>query len=42
MIDVGRQVTEGLPNGRLRILQGQEHVVPPEMLVPVLKEFFAG
>jgi pimeloyl-ACP methyl ester carboxylesterase len=42
MIDVGRQVAEALPNGRLRVLEGQEHVVPPEVLVPVLKEFFAG
>lgn len=42
MIDVGRQLAEGLPNGRLRVLEGQEHVVPPEVLVPVLAEFFNG
>jgi len=42
MIDVGRQVAEALPNGQHRVLEGQEHVVPPEVLVPVLKEFFAG
>jgi pimeloyl-ACP methyl ester carboxylesterase len=41
MIDVGRQVADALPNGRLSILEGQEHVVPPEVLVPVLAEFFA-
>jgi pimeloyl-ACP methyl ester carboxylesterase len=29
MIDVGRQVADALPNGRLSILEGQEHVVPP-------------
>jgi|SRR5215217_429047 len=42
MIDVGRQVADALPNGRLSILEGQEHVVPPGVLVPVLAEFFAG
>jgi pimeloyl-ACP methyl ester carboxylesterase len=41
MIDVGRQIAEGLPNGRLGVLEGQEHVVPPEVLVPVLAEFLA-
>lgn len=41
MIDVSRQVAAALPNGRHRILEGQEHVVPPEVLVPVLTEFFA-
>lgn len=40
MIDVGRQTAEGLPNGRLDVLEGQEHVVPPELLAPVLTEFF--
>jgi pimeloyl-ACP methyl ester carboxylesterase len=40
MIDVGRQVAEGLPDGRLDVLEGQEHVVPPEILAPVLTEFF--
>jgi Alpha/beta hydrolase family len=41
MIAVGRQVAGALPNGRHRVLEGQEHVVPPEVLVPVLVEFFA-
>jgi alpha/beta hydrolase family protein len=41
MIDVGRQVANALPNGQLRILEGQQHVVAPEVLVPVLAEFFA-
>ncbi len=40
MIDVGQQVANGLPNGRFRLLEDQEHVVPPEILVPVLAEFF--
>jgi pimeloyl-ACP methyl ester carboxylesterase len=39
MIDVGRQVAETMPNGRHRVLEGQEHVVPPDVLVPVLVEF---
>ena len=42
MIDVGRRVAEGLPNGWYRVLEGQEHVVPPEVLVPVLAGFFNG
>ena len=42
MIDVGRQLANGMPKGRLGILEGQEHVVASEVLVPVLAEFFAG
>jgi pimeloyl-ACP methyl ester carboxylesterase len=42
MIDIGRQVADALPNGRHSVLEGQEHVVAPEVLVPVLAEFFAG
>jgi pimeloyl-ACP methyl ester carboxylesterase len=42
MIDVGKQVAEGLPNGRLEVLEGQEHVVPPVLLAPVLAEYFFG
>ena len=41
MIDVGRQVADALPNGRHVVLALQEHVVAPEVLVPVLAEFFA-
>jgi pimeloyl-ACP methyl ester carboxylesterase len=41
MIDVSRRVAAALPNGRHKVLEGQEHVVPPEVLVPVLTEFFA-
>jgi pimeloyl-ACP methyl ester carboxylesterase len=40
MIAVGRQVADALPSGRHRVLEGQEHVVPPEVLVPVLTGFF--
>ena len=41
MIDVGRQIADTMPNGRHRVLEGQEHVVAPEVLAPVLAEFFA-
>lgn len=41
MIEVGRHVADALPNGRLSVLEGREYVVPPEVLVPVLVEFFA-
>jgi len=41
MIDVGRQIADIMPNGRHRVLEGQEHVVAPEVLAPVLAEFFA-
>lgn len=39
MIDASRQIADALPNGRLRVLDGQEHFVPPEVLAPVLTEF---
>jgi len=42
MIDVSQQVAYALPNGRLSVLEDQEHVVPPEILAPVLAEFFAS
>ena len=42
MSDVGKQVADALPNGQHMVLEGQEHVVPPEVLVPVLAEFFNG
>jgi hypothetical protein len=42
MIDTARQIADALPNGRHSVLEGQEHVVPPEVLVPVLREFFIG
>jgi pimeloyl-ACP methyl ester carboxylesterase len=40
MTDVGGRISEGLPDGHLSVLEGQEHVVPPEVLAPVLAEFF--
>jgi pimeloyl-ACP methyl ester carboxylesterase len=42
MIDIGRQVAEAVPGGEHRVLEGQEHVVPPEILAPVVKAFVAG
>ena len=41
MTEVGRRLADAIPNGRYRVLEGHEHVVPPEVLVPVLIEFFA-
>jgi len=40
MIDTDRTLAEALPAGRLRVLDGEEHVVEPAVLVPVLAEFF--
>ena len=42
MIDASTQIADALPNGRLRVLEGQEHVVPPEVLAPVLVEFITN
>jgi pimeloyl-ACP methyl ester carboxylesterase len=41
MTDVGRRLAHVMPSGRHRVLEGQGHVVPPEVLMPVLAEFFA-
>lgn len=35
MIEAGRPVAEALPQGRFRVLEGQEHVGPPEVLTPL-------
>jgi Alpha/beta hydrolase family len=42
MLDTNRHVADALPYGRHRILEGQEHVVAPELLAPVVGEFLAG
>ncbi|UNX56227.1 alpha/beta fold hydrolase [Georgenia sp. TF02-10] len=42
MIAASRTVAAALPEGRLQILDGQEHVVPPEVLAPVLIEFLTA
>jgi hypothetical protein len=41
MIDIVRQIADAMPNGRHGVLEGQEHVVPPELLAPALAKFFA-
>ncbi|MEO3812343.1 alpha/beta fold hydrolase [Sphaerisporangium sp. B11E5] len=41
MIDTNRRLAEALPRGRHQVLPGEEHVVPPEVLTPVLVEFLA-
>jgi pimeloyl-ACP methyl ester carboxylesterase len=42
MIEVARQVAGAVQRGQLRVLEGQEHVVPPDVLAPVVEEFLAG
>lgn len=42
MIDAARRVSKALPGGRYIELDGQPHVVPPEILAPVLTEFFSA
>jgi pimeloyl-ACP methyl ester carboxylesterase len=42
MIEIGRRVADAVQTGELRILDGQEHVVPPDILGPVVKEFLAS
>lgn len=42
MIDIGRQVADALPKGRLSVLEGQDHSASPEALAPVLAKFFNG
>ena len=42
MVDAARAVAKTLPAGRLVELDGHDHVVPPQVLAPVLAEFLAG
>ena len=39
MLEVGRQLAELLPAGSLQVLAGQDHVVDPEALTPVVVRF---
>jgi pimeloyl-ACP methyl ester carboxylesterase len=41
MSDVARQVADAVQDGELRVLEGQEHVVPPDILAPVVEGFLA-
>jgi pimeloyl-ACP methyl ester carboxylesterase len=42
MQDAAQAVARALPDAQLRTLAGQTHEVAPEVLAPVLGEFFAG
>jgi pimeloyl-ACP methyl ester carboxylesterase len=42
MQNAAQAVAHALPNAKLRTLEGQTHDVAPEVLAPVLVEFFAG
>ena len=39
MLDVGRRLADLLPHGSYRVLDGQDHVVEPAVLAPVLADF---
>jgi pimeloyl-ACP methyl ester carboxylesterase len=41
MIEAARAVAKTVPNGRLVELDGQHHLVPAEVLAPVLQEFLS-
>jgi pimeloyl-ACP methyl ester carboxylesterase len=42
MIETGRRVADAVQQGNVEVLDGQEHVVPPDILAPVVKEFLAS
>jgi len=42
MLEVGRRLADLLPDARYRVLDGQDHVVPPEILAPVVAEFLTS
>ena len=42
MPDAARVLSQAIPQGRLRMLEGQTHVVDPDVLAPVLVEFFTS
>ena len=42
MAAAAQAVAHALPNAKLRTLAGQTHDVAPEVLAPVLVEFFVG
>jgi hypothetical protein len=37
-----QSLVDALPNGQYRSLSGQTHDIVPEVLAPVLEEFFKG
>jgi pimeloyl-ACP methyl ester carboxylesterase len=42
MAETARELADALPRGRLHVMAGQGHVVPPELLAPVLTEFLTA
>ena len=42
MPDAARVLSQAVPQGRLRMLEGQTHEVSPGVLAPVLVEFFTS
>ncbi len=41
MVNTARELADALPQGQLQVMEGQGHVVPPDLLSPVLTEFLA-
>jgi pimeloyl-ACP methyl ester carboxylesterase len=41
MVEASRDIAEAVPRGTHRVLEGQIHVVEPDVLGPVLADFFA-
>lgn len=39
MMDAGERIADALPKGRLHVLEGHDHVIPPEVLAPVVAGF---
>lgn len=39
MVEAGRSIADALPKGRLHLLAGQDHIVPPDVLAPVIADF---
>lgn len=42
MAGTARDLADALPQGQLHVMAGQGHVVPPELLAPVLTDFLTG
>ncbi|MGY1808766.1 alpha/beta fold hydrolase [Blastococcus sp. SYSU D00669] len=42
LVEVGRRLAELLPDGRFRRLEGEGHVVPPEVLAPAVTAFLTA
>jgi hypothetical protein len=40
MRETARTLADAIPDARSRVLEGQTHAVAPEVLAPVLGEFF--